>query len=93
MAKMGNKQIVLFRTIQELGGTATKGQIVEAHRSKYFCNASHHIGAVLSRMVNSGFLIRPRRGVYSIASAAGRTRGRMANCEGTLRIFPDEASD
>lgn len=32
-----------------------------------YANAEHHVGAILSRMVRSGLLVRKGRGVYALA--------------------------
>jgi len=44
-------------------GTATKAEISKI-ADHYYCNGEKHVGDRLSRMVNAGFLIRVKKGVY-----------------------------
>lgn len=46
------------------GGVITKSEAVAAIGHLYYCNAGHHVGEVLSRLVKAGRMKRTLRGVY-----------------------------
>jgi len=81
---MTKQQIEIYRLIQELGGVASKAQIVKVLQRGYYHNASKHVGDRLSRMVNSGYLTRPKKGWYSSSSTEGK-RG-IVEYQGTLDL-------
>lgn len=45
-----------------------KEDIVEKFKSLYYCNSSKHIGDILSRLVNSGQVIRVKNGWYQFSN-------------------------
>lgn len=52
--------------------TATKKELVAKFGGVYYCNGDKHLGAVLSRMVRSGHLVRIKPGVYKVGYRAMR---------------------
>jgi len=48
------------------GGTVTKREAVLELRGDYFHDPERYIGMVLTRMVNSGLLVRLKHGVFKI---------------------------
>lgn len=44
----------------------TSKEIIKQFGSRYYCNASKHLGAVMSRAVKSGKVIRVRKGVFKV---------------------------
>lgn len=63
---MTPEQKQIMAILQANGGEVTKAQVVEAIGGDYYCNGSFHVGNSLSRMVNSGILIRVNPGVFKI---------------------------
>lgn len=47
-------------------GQFTKKQAVEIVGGSYYCNASFHVGNILSRMVKAGMLRRVKNGVFEL---------------------------
>jgi hypothetical protein len=47
-------------------GTLTLRDAVRFFGQHYYSNAERHTGAMLSRMVRRGLLVRDRRGVYAL---------------------------
>ena len=64
---MTPEQREILTIINAFGGTATKAQIVD-NLDWYYHNGEKHIGGRLSRMVNSGLLVRVKPGVFRIGS-------------------------
>jgi predicted transcriptional regulator of viral defense system len=56
----------LVTLAQRQDGCLTKKQADEEIGAKYYCNAEKHVGDVLSRMVNSGILLRLAPGKFVI---------------------------
>lgn len=73
MKKATEKQLAIIRFISAKKEAQTKQQILDEFGHWYYYNASKHIGDVLSRMVTSGFLHRPKRGVYDIGGSKKET--------------------
>lgn len=70
MKKMTPKQLQIFRFIGN--GEVKKKDIVAEFGDWHYANSSFHIGNILSRMVNSGFLHRVKQGVYAKGSRVGQ---------------------
>jgi len=62
--KQRRQKIIRFAI--EHGNTITKQQAVELLGSAYYCNESHHVGEILSRLVNNGTLTRIKPGVFQL---------------------------
>ena len=56
----------LLQMAQQKGGTFTKSDAVQLIGGKYYCNEDKHVGDVLSRMVNAGFLVRVKPGHFEL---------------------------
>ncbi len=61
-------QLEVMRYLQAHGETSKK-DLVAAFSGNYYSGASTHVGAILSRMVNRGFISRPRKGYYVFGGA------------------------
>lgn len=61
--KLTFKQKILLSLIKE-NGEMSKSQIVDHCSDWYYANGDKHIGDVLSRMVSSNLIHRPKNGVY-----------------------------
>ena len=62
----------------------TKRQAVELVGRDYYCNAGKYVGEILSRLVNSGSLIRVKNGVFELG--AGKIREQSVP-ENQLNLF------
>lgn len=60
------KEIIDFA--RNNGNEITKKQAVDLIGGAYYCNASKHVGDVLSRMVKANFLIRIKPGEFKVGS-------------------------
>lgn len=78
---MTGRQRILFNWAQKQGGSFTKAEAVYQFGPNYYCNGDKHVGAILSRMVNSGILERPAPGKYRISEkpAAKRMKQKKEN--------------
>ena len=65
---MSAKQQQILNKIREKGEPMTKQDLLIHFGHWYFRNEAKHLGDVLSRMVNSGLLCRPKRGYYYLGS-------------------------
>lgn len=61
------KQRKILQMAQEMGGEFTKGDAIELLGSGYYCNEDKHVGDILSRMVNAGFIVRIKPGHFTLA--------------------------
>jgi len=66
-------------------GEATKAEIFAFTGDPYYCNGEKYIGDRLSRMVNAGFLIRVKKGVYKCG--IGKKSRPVAAIENQLNLF------
>jgi len=66
--KLTPQQTQILQDARANGGTITKKQIVESYGRCYFHNGAKHLGEILSRMVNSGLLIREKPGVFTVGT-------------------------
>lgn len=83
---MTKEQREILSVMQKSGGTATKAEIV-AELDCYFCNGEKHIGGRLSRMVNSGLLVRVKPGVFRIG--AGKASKPEPGNENQAKLFAE----
>lgn len=81
------QQRVILQDAQKNGGTITKKQIVKSYGHCYFCNGSKHLGDILSRMVNSGLLIREKPGVFKIGKGKKTKPAAAAFIENQKTLF------
>ena len=61
----------------------TKIKAVELIGNRYYCNASKHVGDVLSRMVNLGLLKRVKNGLFE----CGNKTNKNHQPENQLNLF------
>lgn len=67
MSKVGQRQATIIKFIQDHSEDSVKlKEIVDKFEHWYYYNGRHHIQEIMSRMVRSGKLVRPKRGSYSI---------------------------
>jgi predicted transcriptional regulator of viral defense system len=71
------KKILEFASSHEK--QITKKQAFELIGGCYYCNASKHVGDVLSRMVNSGLLKRLKNGHFEISEKKTETVKNIIN--------------
>lgn len=65
---MTTHQKLIIQLCQSNDGDLTKKQVVETYGHWHYANEAFHIGNTLSRMVNSGLLIRIRPGVFRLGT-------------------------
>lgn len=65
----------------------TKSQIVHKFNSWYYFNSSKHIGEILSRMVNTGLLIRIKKGVFKRGKGGDKQVKKRVFSENQLSFF------
>ena len=68
---MTDKQKKIIDLANKQGGTVTKREAVLELKDDYFHDPDRYIGMVLTRMVNSGMLVRLKHGVYSVPENSG----------------------
>ena len=83
---MTKEQREILSVMQKSGGTATKAQIVD-NLDWYYHNGEKHIGGRLSRMVNSGLLVRVKPGVFRIG--AGKASKPEPGNENQAKLFAE----
>lgn len=67
----------LFQLARSQNGELTKKQAVEAIGGRYYCNADHHVGEVLSKMVKAGLFERIKPGHFKVKNINSvRTTGK-----------------
>ena len=66
--KITDSQQKIIALAKSNGGSVTKQQVVEYFGQNYYCGESNHLGAMLSRMVNAGLLVREKKGSFTIGS-------------------------
>jgi hypothetical protein len=65
--KASEKQLFVMRYLFDKGEVSKSRMMEELEVGRwYYCNAEKHFGEILSRMVNSGFIIRAKKGVYKL---------------------------
>lgn len=84
---MTPKQKQIIRLISDNGGIITKKQIVENFGGSYHCGADNHIGAMISRMVNAGLLIREKPGVFRVNAMRKAEVKIVAQIENQTKLF------
>lgn len=82
---MTHQQKAIIAMCQANGGDLTKKQVVEQYGHEYYANGAFHIGNILSRMVNSGMLIRVKRGVFKLGK--GKKSKPSTIAEGQTELF------
>lgn len=75
---MTPEQKIIIRWAKSVGGKFTKAEAVAQFGDKYYHNGAFHVGERLSRMVNSGLLVREKRGFYAVGKG---TKGNPAKIE------------
>lgn len=65
-----SKQIQVLNYLRQVPG-ASISDIYMNVSFGYYNNANKHLGALLSRMVKSGKIVRLKKGLFSIAGATG----------------------
>lgn len=68
---MTDKQKKIIDLANMQGGTFTKQDAVLKFKDDYFHNPERYVGMVITRMVNSGMLVRLKPGVYSVPKKSG----------------------
>lgn len=81
------QQQQILKDAQERGGTITKKEIVEMYGGQYHCGADNHLGAMLSRMVKSGLLIREKPGVFIVGAGKKNKPATIIEVENQTTLF------
>ena len=68
--KPTHKQSQIIAFLRSRGGYAITREIVAEFGSNYFGHPELYIGQILARMVAAGHLVREKKGVYRLPSAA-----------------------
>lgn len=84
---MTPQQKQIIRLITDNGGMITKKEVVENLGGHYHCGANNHLGAMLSRMVNSGFLIREKPGMFRINTMRKAEAKMVSQIENQTKLF------
>ena len=72
------KQTAIVHLLREKKEPIRKSELLDHFGGWYYHNAPKHLGDLLSRMVKSGLLHRPKRGYYALGNNA------TASNQGTL---------
>jgi len=59
-------QSKVIKALTEKGEPMTKRELIKETNILYYANTDKHFGEILSRMVKSGLIHRPSRGVYQL---------------------------
>lgn len=84
---MTQQQKQIIRAAQERGGRITKKEVVEMYGGSYYCGADNHLGAMLSRMVKAGLLVREKPGVFVVGSGKEKQVKPIAAIENQITLF------
>lgn len=76
---MTDKQKSIIGFALKNGDKITKKEAVQLIGSCYYCNASKHVGDVLSRMVKAGLLERVKAGTFIIGKNRRQTAQGVVN--------------
>lgn len=64
---MSDQRAQILELIRTCGtSTITTAEAIQHAGGAYYCNASFHIGQILTRLVKNGQLVRVNRGIYAI---------------------------
>lgn len=62
------KQNIILAILREHKTPMAKKEILSKTKAYWYANESKHLGDMLSRMVERGFLHRPERGLYALGA-------------------------
>tara|TARA_R100000781_G_scaffold113591_1_gene82413 strand:+ start:13414 stop:13674 length:261 start_codon:yes stop_codon:yes gene_type:complete len=58
------RQVEILKVFKDTEEVLSKKEIKERSGISYYYNTDKHLGDILSRMVNNGLLVRPKKGHY-----------------------------